>query len=156
MRVRRSADEGGHLRPPSLGAQGSQAPAQPKTDGPPPAPPRDTTKEHPATQPAMPAGPPAGTGTLHTPGEAPRDVPLMSIQPARPDTNRVEVGPITPAKGVADVLMGSIGIVLVAVVASVLLGAVLGGILVLVKHRLGWGGPEKDAERHISVSDHQP
>jgi len=139
----------------SSGEGGSQAPAQPKPDAPPSSPSRDTTKDHPATQPALPAGPPAGTGTLHTPGEAPRDVPLMSIQPAQPDANRVEVGPITPAKGVADVLMGSISIVFVAVVASVLLGAVLGGILVLVKHRLGWGGPEKDAERHISVSDHQ-
>ena len=49
--------------------------------------------------------------------------------------------------------MGSIGIVFVAVVASVLLGAVLGGVLVLVKHRLGWGGPDKDAEHHISLQE---
>jgi hypothetical protein len=79
----------------------------------------------------------------------------MSIQKDTADQTRVEVGPVTPARGVADVLMGSIGIVFVAVIGSVLLGAVLGGVLVLVKHRLGWGGPEKDAERHISVSDHQ-
>jgi hypothetical protein len=103
----------------------------------------------------MPPGPPAGTGILRAPGVPAQDVPLMSIQKDRTADTRVEVGPITPAKGVSDVLMGSIGIVLVAVIASVLLGAVLGGVLVLVKHRLGFGGPEKDAERHISVSDHR-
>jgi len=84
-----------------------------------------------------------------------QEVPLMSIQKDTAAETRVEVGPVTPAKGVADVLMGSIGIVFVAVIGSVILGAVLGGVLVFVKHRLGWGGPEKDAERHISVSDHQ-
>ena len=91
---------------------------------------------------------------LRQPGELPRDVPLMSIQKAEP-TQRVEVGPVTPGLGVPDVLLGSIGIVAVAVIGSLILGAVLGGVLVLVKHRLGWGGPDKDAERHISVSDHQ-
>jgi hypothetical protein len=139
----------------SLGEGGSQAPAQPKSDAPPPAPPtpRDATKDNPATQPAMPSGPPAGTGILRAPGVPPQQVPLMSIQKDAPAGTRVEVGPITPAKGVADVLMGSIGIVFIAVLASVLLGAVLGGVLVLVKHRLGWGGPEKDAEQHISVTE---
>ena len=136
------------------GEGGSQASAQSGPASRQPAPPAaEPSKDHPATQPALPAGPPAGTGTLHAPGEVPRDVPLMSIQPAQPDVNRVEVGPITPAKGVADVLMGSIGIVFVAIVASVVLGAMLGGILVLVKHRLGWGGPDKDAEQHISLTD---
>ena len=99
----------------------------------------------------MPSGPPAGTGILRAPGVPAQEVPLMSIQKDEPAGTRVEVGPITPPKGVADVLMGSIGIVFVAVVASVLLGAVLGGVLVLVKHRLGWGGPDKDAEQHISL-----
>ena len=132
----------------------NQAPAQPTSKSRPQAPPpAEAPKDHPATQPALPAGPPAGTGTLHAPGEAPRDVPLMSIQPAQPETNRVQVGPVTPSTGVADVLMGSIGIVFIAVVVSALLGAMLGGLLVLVKHRLGWGGPDKDAEQHISLTE---
>ena len=59
----------------------------------------------------MPSGPPAGTGILRAPGVPPQEVPLMSIQKDAPAGTRVEVGPITPAKGVADVLMGSIGIV---------------------------------------------
>jgi hypothetical protein len=101
----------------------------------------------------MPAGPPAGTGVLRSPGVPPRDVPLMSIQKDEPAGTRVEVGPITPSTGVADVLMGSIGIVFIAVVGSVLLGVVLGGLLVLVKHRLGFGGPDKDAEQHISLTE---
>jgi hypothetical protein len=145
MPVRRSSGEGG-----------SQGAAQPKPEAPPsasPPPPREAGKEHPATQPAMPSGPPAGTGILQAPGVPAQEVPLMSIQKDEPAGTRVEVGPITPPKGVADVLMGSIGIVFVAVVASVLLGAVLGGVLVLVKHRLGWGGPDKDAEDHISLTD---
>ena len=105
-----------------------------------------------ATAPALSPGKPAGTGVLQQPGEAPRDVPLMSIQPAEP-VQRVEVGPVTPGLGVPDVLLGSIGIVAVAVIGSLILGAVLGGLLVLVKHRLGWGGPEKDAEDHISLTE---
>ena len=76
----------------------------------------------------------------------------MSIQ--KDDAvQRVEVGPVTPGLGVPDVLLGSIGIVAVAVIGSLILGAVLGGLLVLVKHRLGWGGPEKDAEDHISLTE---
>ena len=140
----------------SLGEGGSQEPAEPKQEAPPsaPAPPtREAGKDHPAAQPAMPSGPPAGTGVLRAPGVPAQEVPLMSIQKDEPAGTRVEVGPITPPKGVADVLMGSIGIVFIAVVASVLLGAVLGGVLVLVKHRLGWGGPEKDAEQHISLTE---
>jgi hypothetical protein len=79
----------------------------------------------------------------------------MSIRTDEPTGARVEVGPITPSTGVADVLLGSIGIVVVAVVGSVLLGAVLGGVLVLVKHRLGWGGPDKDAENHLTLTGHR-
>lgn len=77
----------------------------------------------------------------------------MSIQRKDAEAPRVEVGPVTRGLGVPDVLLGSIGIVAVAVLGSLLLGAVLGGVLVLVKHRLGWGGPDKDAERHVSVTD---
>lgn len=112
------------------------------------------TRPDPAAPPADPAPPtsvpgaPAGTGTLRRPGEAPRDVPLMSI---RRDEPRVVVGPITPETGVADVLLGSIGIVAVAVIGSLILGAILGGVLVFLKHRLGWGGPDKDADDHISL-----
>lgn len=130
----------------------TQAPAQP-TPARPPAPPADEpAKEKSTTAPALPAGKPAGTGVLRQSGEAPRDVPLMSIQ--KDDAvQRVEVGPVTPGLGVPDVLLGSIGIVAVAVIGSLILGAVLGGLLVLVKHRLGWGGPEKDAENHISLTE---
>ena len=77
----------------------------------------------------------------------------MSIRKEEPAGTRVEVGPVTPSTGVADVLLGSIGIVVVAVVGSLLLGAVLGGVLVLLKHRLGWGGPDKDAENHITLTE---
>jgi len=134
-----------------------QAPARPTADQLPQAPPRPTesAKDNPATQPAMPPGPPAGTGILRAPGVPPQEVPLMSIRKEEPAGTRVEVGPITPSTGVADVLMGSIGIVAVAIIGSVLLGAVLGGVLVLVKHRLGWGGPDKDAEQHLTLTDRE-
>jgi hypothetical protein len=144
MRVRLGPGEGG-----------SQAPAQSTSDQLPQTPPRPTepAKSNPATQPALPAGPPAGTGILRAPGVPPQEVPLMSIRKEEPAGTRVEVGPITPSTGVADVLMGSIGIVVVAIIASLILGAVLGGILVLLKHRLGWGGPDKDAEQHVTLLD---
>ena len=134
-----------------------QAPARPTADQLPQAPPRPTApaKDNPATQPAMPPGPPAGTGILRAPGVPPQEVPLMSISKDEPTGTRVQVGPITPSTGVADVLMGSIGIVAVAIIGSVLLGAVLGGVLVLVKHRLGWGGPDKDAEQHLTLTDRE-
>jgi hypothetical protein len=74
----------------------------------------------------------------------------MKIQKDR-DEPRVEVGPITPETGVADVLLGSIGLVAVIVLASLVLGAIVGGVLVFLKHRLGWGGPDKDAEEHLSL-----
>ena len=96
----------------------------------------------------MPPGEPAGAGTLHVPGEMPRDVPLMAIQKDEP---RVQVGPVTRETGVPDILLGSLGIVAVAVIGSLILGAILGGVLVLVKHRLGWGGPDSDADEHISL-----
>lgn len=101
----------------------------------------------------MPAGPPAGTGILKQQGVPPQDVPLMAIGKDEPAGTRVQVGPITPDLGVPDVLLGSIGIVAVAVIGSLVLGAVLGGLLVLVKHRLGWGGPDKDAEDHITLTE---
>ena len=105
-----------------------------------------------ATQPALPDGErgEAGTGVLRRPGERDRDVPLMSIQKDEP---RLQVGPVTKETGVADVLLGSLGIVAVAVIGSLILGAVLGAVLVFVKHRLGWGGPDKDSEDHISLRE---
>ena len=132
-----------------------QAPAQPTSDQLPPAPPppAEAAKETPATRPAMPSGPPAGTGILKQPGVPAQEVPLMSIRKDDPTGTRVQVGPVTPGVGVPDVLLGSIGIVAVAVIGSILLGAVLGGILVLLKHRLGWGGPDKDAEDHITLTE---
>ena len=86
-------------------AAGTQDPAAPQQ-------PRDPT--------ALTIAPdsPAGTGTLRRPGEAPRDVPLMSI---RKDEPRVQVGPLTPDTGVADVLVGSLGIVAVAVIGALVL-----------------------------------
>jgi hypothetical protein len=128
-----------------------QAPAQQKPDPlPQPPPPGEAARESPAT-PAP--GSPAGTGILQRPGQAPREVPLMSIRKDEPDTPRVQVGPVTPGLGVPDVLLGSIGIVAVAVIGSILLGALLGGLLVFFKHRLGWGGPDKDAEEHITLTE---
>lgn len=129
-----------------------QAPAQPPAEAPPPrTPPAPATpaKDGQAAPPALP-GTPAGTGVLHAPGAPPRDVPLMSIQKDEP---RVEVGPVTPETGVADILLGSLGIVAVAVIGSLILGAILGGVLVLLKHRLGWGGPDADADEHISLTE---
>ncbi len=137
-----------------LGLTVSQAPAQPKSEQLPPAPPPPPAKDQdtPGAQPAMPAGPPAGTGVLRVPGAAPQDVPLMSIRKAEPDnTPRVEVGPITPGLGVPDVLLGSIGIVAVAVIGSLILGAILGGVLVLLKHRFGVGWPRQGRrEPHLA------
>ncbi len=133
----------------------SQAPADSTAQPPKPSAPKDEAapSDHPATQPAMPQGPPAETGILRAPGVPPRDVPLMSIRKDEPGAQRVEVGPVTPGLGVPDVLIGSIGIVGVAVIGSLVLGAILGAVLVLLKHRLGWGGPERDAEDHISLTD---
>jgi hypothetical protein len=136
-------------------AQTPSAPTDPRKADPAKAQPRadEPAGDHPALQPALPPGEPAGTGVLRVPGEAPRDVPLMSIQQDRPDQQRVEVGPITPETGVADVLLGSIGLVAVIVLASLILGAIVGGVLVFLKHRLGWGGPDKDADDHISLTE---
>jgi hypothetical protein len=92
---------------------------------------------------------PAGTGILRAPGAPPREVPLMAIQKDEP---RIEIGPVSKETGVADILLGSLGLVAVAVIGSLILGAVLGGVLVFLKHRLGWGGPEKDAEDHLSIT----
>lgn len=105
-----------------------------------------------ATQPALREGESDGTGSgvLRRPGQPDRDVPLMSIQKDEP---RVQVGPVTKETGVADVLLGSLGIVAVAVIGSLILGAVLGVVLVFVKHRLGWGGPDQDDKEHISLTD---
>ena len=75
----------------------------------------------------------------------------MSIRKEAEGT-RVEVGPITRETGVADVLLGSLGLVAVIVVAALVVGALVGGVLVFVKHRLGWGGPDRDADDHITLS----
>lgn len=130
-----------------------QAPAPRRPADPALPPPATTDPSAPPTDPTSPTvvpGTPAGTGTLQRPGEAPRDVPLMSIRKEEP---RVAVGPVSPETGVDDVLLGSLGIVAVAVIGSLILGAVLGGILVFLKHKLGWGGPDKDADDHISLVD---
>ncbi len=125
---------------------GSDAPTQ---AGPQPSSDKPAEKQRTA-QPATPASEPAGTGVLRVPGAPPRDVPLMSIQQDR-DEVRVEVGPISRETGVADVLLGSIGLVAVIVLASLVAGVIVGALVVFLKHRLGWGGPDKDAEDHISI-----
>lgn len=79
----------------------------------------------------------------------------MSIQQDR-ETTRIEVGPLTPETGVADVLLGSLGLVAVIVLASLVVGALVGGVLVFLKHRLGWRGPDRDAEDHLSVTRSEP
>lgn len=131
-----------------------QARAQPGSEPLPPVlpPPSKAGPAPPAPPLGVPPGPPVSTGTLRTPGRPPQEVPLMSIGQDEPAGMRVEVGPVTPSTGVADVLLGSIGLVVVVVVAALVLGAVLGGVLVLVKHRLGWGGPDRDAEQHITLA----
>lgn len=111
-----------------------------------PPPPRDPT----APTEVLP-GSPAGKGILRAPDGTPREVPLMSIRKDAPG-DRVAVGPVTPDTGVADVLLGSLGIVAVAVIAALVLGAIMGAVLVFVKHRLGWGGPDRDEQDHISLT----
>lgn len=129
-----------------------QARAQPGSEPLPPVLPPPSKAGTAPPPPPPPGVPPVSTGTLRTPGRPPQEVPLMSIGKDEPAGTRVEVGPVTPSTGVADVLLGSIGLVVVAVVGALVLGAVLGGVLVLVKHRLGWGGPDKDAEQHITLA----
>ena len=133
-----------------MSVEQAAAPSQPSSQAlPPPPPPSDpAAPPQDPTSPTVAPGEPAGTGTLRRPGEAPRDVPLMSI---RKDEPRVQVGPVTPETGVADVLLGSVGIVAVAVIGALVLGAILGVVLVFLKHKLGWGGPDKDADEHITL-----
>lgn len=79
------------------------------------------------------------------PRPIPDNVPLTSIAAA-------EVGSPTPETGVADVLLGSIALVGALLLASLLLGGLVGAALVYVKHRLGYGGPDKDRDEHVSLN----
>jgi len=79
------------------------------------------------------------------PRPMPPEVPLSSIVVE-------DIGPVTPDTGVADVLLGSIALVGAMLLGSLLLGAVVGVLLVYVKHRLGFGGPDTDREDHVSLS----
>ena len=78
------------------------------------------------------------------PRPLPDDVPLTSIAVE-------DVGPVTPDTGVADVLLGAIALVGALLLASLLIGGVVGAALVYVKHRLGYGGPDADSREHISL-----
>lgn len=96
---------------------------------PPPPPPRPTPR------------PPAGPDTEPVPS----DVPLSAIVVE-------DVGPVTPDTGVADVLLGSVALVGALIIASLVVGAVVGAALVYVKHKLGYGGPEADREQHVELA----
>lgn len=78
------------------------------------------------------------------PRPIPDNVPLTSIAGE-------EVGPPTPETGVADVLLGSIALVGALLLASLLLGGLVGAALVYVKHRLGYGGPDRDRDEHVRL-----
>ncbi|MBA2355277.1 MAG: hypothetical protein H0V80_11485 [Acidobacteria bacterium] len=110
---------------------------------PPSSPPRPTPPDQPTSN--RPAPRDARPGSTQMPAG---DVPLI---PIGPDETRTEIGPVTPETGVADVLLGAVGLVGVMLVASVILGTLLGGLLVFVKHRLGYGGPDRDAAEHVTL-----
>jgi hypothetical protein len=78
------------------------------------------------------------------PRPIPDNVPLTTIVGE-------EVGPPTPETGVADVLLGSIALVGALLLASLLLGGLVGAALVYVKHRLGYGGPDRDRAEHVAL-----
>ena len=78
------------------------------------------------------------------PRPLPEDVPLSSIVIE-------DVGPVTPETGVADVLLGSIALVGALLLASLLVGGLVGAGLVYVKHRLGYGGPDSDSRKHVTL-----
>lgn len=80
----------------------------------------------------------------------PRDVPLITIGKDEPRTG---LGPVTPATGIGDVLLGAVGLVGAMLLASLILGAILGGLLVFFKHRLGFGGPDRDASDHVTLTE---
>lgn len=84
-----------------------------------------------------------------SPGEAdprpvPNDVPLTSIVVE-------DVGSVTPETGVADVLLGSVALVGALLLASLVIGGLVGAALVYVKHRLGYGGPDADSREHVTL-----
>lgn len=108
-----------------------------------PAAPTPTPTPGPPARPSQPAAT-AGPRLEEVP-ELPRDVPLTSLAIE-------EVGPVTPDTGVADVLLGSIALVAAMLAASLVTGALVGALLVYVKHRLGFGGPDTDADAHVSLA----
>lgn len=108
----------------------------------PPPPPRPTPTPPPLTI-VSPAGPAPQRPDDLPP--VPRDVPLTSIVVE-------EVGPVTPDTGVADVLLGSIALVGALLLASLVVGGLVGAVLVYVKHRLGFGGPDADRDAHVSLA----
>lgn len=79
------------------------------------------------------------------PTVVPRDVPLTSIVVE-------DIGPPTPETGVADVLLGSVALVGALLVASLLMGGLVGAAIVYIKHRLGYGGPEVDEREHVRLA----
>lgn len=85
------------------------------------------------------------------PRPLPGDVPLTSIVVE-------DVGPVTPDTGVADVLLGSVALVVALLLASLVIGGVVGAGLVYVKHKLGYGGPDADSREHVTLRDtrHDP
>lgn len=105
---------------------------------------QDQTPAPPPTQ--APSPPPGDDAAARQDivGPLPKDVPLSSIAVE-------QVGPVTPETSVADVLLGSIALVAALIVASLLVGGLVGAVRVYVKHRLGFGGPESDSEEHVGL-----
>ncbi len=101
------------------------------------APPPPTPRPTPGPTPRPPAGPDNEP--------LPSDVPLSAIVVE-------DVGPVTPDTGVADVLLGSVALVGALIIASLVVGAVVGAALVYVKHKLGYGGPDADREQHVELA----
>lgn len=95
--------------------------------------------------PRAPRPPPRPAPPDEDPRPLPSDVPLSSIVVE-------DVGPVTPETGVADVLLGSIALVGALLVASLVVGVLVGTALVYVKHKLGYGGPEADRAQHVELA----
>jgi hypothetical protein len=78
---------------------------------------------------------------------------VLSLQSGGPIIVRVVEQPVKETS-IADVIFGAIGVVGVGLLAAALLGAVLGGVLILIKRwRAGHGhDPDPVAENPLKIS----